>query len=102
MEQIIGTHLAFFIIVSVIMAYGAILTADKMANAWRKHFDVYWYVFLIVLGHRFLAFALAGADILSVDGFLYSLIIYEAIGAIAFEHYRDSKIAKQYPWEVKN
>ena len=98
MDEIFGSHQGFFVLLTLLSLFASYLTAQKMAQGWRSYGLCAFYGFLLVLGHRFLSFALAEADLTSLNGFIVSFIILEGLTLILFSWARRKKYQKQYPF----
>jgi hypothetical protein len=69
-----------------------------MAITWRPWRRTILYAGLLSAGLRFLDYALAGGELLSVAGFLLGWVVQLAISAFAYRLTRSRQMERQYPW----
>ncbi len=99
MEAFLGTSLAVFIGVTVILMGGAAyMTGQAVANTWRPIWQVFSYCLLLGFGSRFLIYALFGGKLLSATGLLADIVVLTLIGLVAYRITHVSKMVAQYPW----
>ena len=99
MQAILGTSLAVFITVTVIiMGAAAFMTGQAVARTWRPVGQVVFYGLLIGLTDRFLTWALFEGELLSATGFMIDTAVLMAISLSAYRITRVAKILAQYPW----
>ena len=99
MQAILGTSLAVFITVTVIiMGAAAFMTGQAVARTWRPVGQVVFYAVLIGLTDRFLTWALFEGELLSPTGFMIDTAVLMAIALSAYRITRVAKILAQYPW----
>lgn len=99
MDDILGTSLPVFLILTVIIMGGAAyLTGQAVAATWRPYWQVLLYAVLLGLTDRFLTYALFEGELLSLSGFVVDTAVLSAISLFAFRVTRVGKMVSQYPW----
>jgi len=99
MENWLGTSLAVFLGLTVVLAGGASALAGRaIANNWKPA----WHMALAALGlamaDRFLVYALFQGELLHLRGFLISYAVQLACGLLAWHVTRVERMVRQYPW----
>ena len=95
----ISESLPVFLGLSVILFGGAgFLMGQAVGETWRPWWHVLPYGLLIALGCRFLTYALFGADLLSLGGYLASAVVILALALLAWRLARVRRMVAQYPW----
>ncbi len=99
METILGTSLAVFIVLTVIIfGFAAYMTGHGLAATWRPWWQALPYAVLLGLANRFFIFALFEGHLFSLPGFLVGTAVLLAICLIAFRMTRVRQMVRQYPW----
>ncbi len=99
MDDILGTSLPVFLILTVIIMGGAAyMTGQAVAATWRPYWQVLLYAVLLGLTDRFLTYALFEGELLSLSGFVVDTAVLSAISLFAFRVTRVGKMVSQYPW----
>lgn len=102
MESVLGASLGAFVGFTVILAGGAaFLMGQAIANTWRPAWQCIAYGVLLAVVDRFLLFALFGAELLSLTGYLASAAILVGLALVAYRATRARKMAMQYPWLIE-
>ena len=88
-----------FVGVTIIFMGGcAFMTGQAVANTWRPLWHVLAYCLGLGAADRFLSFALFGAPLLSLAGYLLDTALLAAIAAAAWRATRARRMCLQYPW----
>lgn len=99
MSDWLGASPAVFIgVTGVLTGYCAYVTGQAIANTWRPAWQLFAYCAVLAGAARFLSYALFQAPLLSLSGYLSSLIVLSLIGFFAFRYTRARKMVAQYPW----
>ncbi|MCU0837420.1 MAG: hypothetical protein MUE49_01700 [Rhodospirillales bacterium] len=99
MTEWLGASPAVFIGVTVVLVgFCAYMTGQAIANTWRPIWQMLVYCALLAAAARFLSYGLFGAPLLSITGYLSSLLVLWSIGLVAFRFARARKMVTQYPW----
>lgn len=102
MESLLGTSLAVFIGLTVIITGGAaIMTGKTIAEAWRPVWQVVFACFGLALADRFLVYALFEGELLHLTGFLIHFAVITTLAVVAWRITLAHKMAAQYPWKVE-
>jgi hypothetical protein len=88
-----------FIIMTVIFGGGAAFLAGRaMAMKWRPAWMPFVAMVPLVLGLRFLHFALFGAQLTSLHYLITDFLVLLAGAYLGYRTTQASQMAKQYPW----
>lgn len=99
MESLLGTSLAVFITVTVvILGFAAYMTGQALAGTWRPLWQLFVYCALLACASRFLIFALFDGVLLSASGYVIDAVVLMIIAGFAFRLTRARKMVAQYPW----
>jgi hypothetical protein len=99
MEAILGTSVGVFLGLSVVLFGGAAFIMGRaLAETWRPVWHNVAYGLLIAVAARFLSYALFGADLLSLPGYLSSAAVIIALALLAYRLARARRMVSQYPW----
>ncbi len=99
MGVLYGNSLAAFIMITVVLGGGAAwLTGRAIANTWGSLAVAVLYMIPLAAAARFLHFALAKGDLLSLHYYLVDLAVLTGLAALSFAVNRASLMARQYPW----
>jgi len=94
-----GNSLAAFIVITLVLAGAAAwMTGRAIARTWGSMTIAALYMVPLAAAARFLHYALAGGDLLSLQYFLVNLVILIGICLLSYRVARTSQLAKQYPW----
>ncbi|RTR11633.1 DUF6867 family protein, partial [Azospirillum griseum] len=82
METLLGSSLPVFLFLTLLVFGGfGVLTGQTLAEGWKPLSAVWGYSLLLGVGDRFLAWGLAGEQLLAPWGFLVHTIVIAAITA---------------------
>jgi len=95
---IIGKLSIVYIVVTLLFCLCAWLSGNLRAKNWLSLPGTLAYAILMALGHRFLCYALAQAELLSLVGFIVSGALLITVSFISFRLYRSKTMVRQYPW----
>jgi hypothetical protein len=99
MESLLGTSIAVFVTVTVIViGFAAYMTGQAIANTWGAFWQLLIYCALLAFASRFLIFSLFDGELLSLSGYIIDAAVLMMIGAFAFRITRARKMVTQYPW----
>lgn len=99
MESILGSSVAVFIGVSVVLFGGAAwMTGRALAVTWKPLWQALPYSVLLGLGARFLTYALFEGVLLSLSGYLISTAVMLLVILMAYRLYQVHQMVQQYPW----
>ena len=99
MEELLGTRLAVFLGLTVVLFGGAaFLTGEAVARTWRPWWQIVPYALLLGLGDRFLIYALFEGELLSPSGYLIHTLVLLVIAGFSYRITRVYCMLKQYPW----
>lgn len=94
-----GNTLANVLLLNLVLFWPAsFATGQGIARTWRHWAAMIAYSGLLSATLRFLDYALAGGDLLSVGGFLLGWALQFAMSAFAFRATRARQMTQQYPW----
>ena len=92
MQALLGTSLAVFIGLTVILFGGAaIMTGQALADNWKPAWHVVLACFGLALADRFLIYALFDGKLLSLSGFLVDFVV---LVVMACSRYRITAVAQ--------
>jgi hypothetical protein len=99
MESVLGSSVAVFIGVTVVLFGGAAwMTGRALAVTWKPLWQVVPYSALLGLGARFLTYALFEGVLLSRRGYLISTAVVLLMTLVAYRLYQVHQMIQQYPW----
>ena len=99
MESLLGTSLAVFVTVTVvIIGFAAYMTGQALAGTWRPLWQLFVYCALLAFGSRFLIFSLFDGQLLSGTGYVIDALVLMLIASFAFRLTRARRMVTQYPW----
>ena len=102
LNALLGTTPAIFLGLTVVLVGGAaILTGRAVAGNWKPAWHVVLACVGLALGDRFLIFALFQGRLLDPWGILVHFLVLAAMGLIAWQTARVSKLVGQYPWRYR-
>ena len=102
LNALLGTTPAIFLGLTVVLVGGAaILTGRAVAGNWKPAWHVVLACFGLALGDRFLIFALFQGELVELWGILIHFLVLAAMGLIAWQTARVSKLVGQYPWRYR-
>jgi hypothetical protein len=100
--QSLGTNLATFIGLTIILVGGAALLAGRaIADNWKPAWQVLAATLGLAFADRFLTWALFGGELLNLPGFLAHYLVLAAMGLFAWRITRVGKLCRQYPWRYE-
>jgi hypothetical protein len=95
----LGTSLWVFICATVILfGWAAFMTGQALAQTWRPLWHLVPYSLLLAAGNRFFDFALFGGTLLSLLGYVVTVVIMLAFSIMAYRATQARKMVNQYPW----
>jgi Domain of unknown function (DUF6867) len=99
LASVLGGGVASVLAVTcVLFGAAAALAGQALARNWRKAWQVAPYALLLAAADRFLLYALFGAELLSVSGYLVAAAVIYAIAALAYRVTQAGRMVAQYPW----
>jgi hypothetical protein len=99
MESLLGTSLAVFVGVTLLLFGGAAwLTGQALAATWRPFWQGVVYAALLAAVDRFFIFALFEGDLLALPAYLFHAAVLIAITLLAYRLTRARRMVRQYPW----
>ena len=99
MSGVLASDPAVFALFTVVVMGGAgYLTGQAVAGTWRPSWQAVLYALLLGAVDRFLVFALFGAPLLSVRGWLVDTAVILALTMAAYRLTRARRMVSQYPW----
>ena len=102
MDDLLGTSLAVFIGLTLIITGGAaIMTGKAIAETWRPMAQVVFACFGLALADRFLVYALFEGELLHLPGFLVHFAVITALALVAWRITRAHMMVAQYPWKYE-
>lgn len=97
-----GNSLVAFVMVTCVLGGGAAwMTGRAIGRTWGPMWLAVAYMVPLAAAARFLHFALANGELLSMHYYAVDLVILMAIAALAYRVARTSQMARQYPWLYK-
>lgn len=99
MTGFLGVTWPVFIGVTVILfGAAAFKTGQAVADTWGPRWQVLPYCVLLAVAARFFSFFLFDGVLLSLGGFVASVLVLSGFGLAAFQITRAQKMTAQYPW----
>lgn len=98
MVQFTETGIVIYLLLTAVFCFAAVLTGAAVANNWLAPWRAVPYGLLLACGSRFLGYALAPGDLLSLPGFFADSFILIAIILVCHRIVRARKMVTQYPW----
>ncbi len=94
-----GTTLPVFIGLTLILfGRAAWTTGQALATTWRPMVQLLPYGLLMAAGNRFFDYALFGGALLSLAGYVLSVVVVVVISAASYRMTLARKMVTQYPW----
>lgn len=94
-----GNSLFAFTMITVVIAGGAAwLTGRAIGRTWGPMWQAVAYMVPLAAAARFLHYALADGQLLSLQYYLVNLVILGGIAALAHRVAQTAQMAQQYPW----
>jgi len=94
-----GNSFAAFLVITLILAGGAAwLTGRAVAQSWGSLLIAVVYMVPLTAAARFLHYALADGDLISLHYALINFVILVGIVSLAYRVANTGLMAKQYPW----
>jgi hypothetical protein len=95
----IGTTLPIFLGGTVVMmGFCAFLSGAGLANTWRPMWQVVPYALMLGLADRFFVWAIFGAKLFTLAGYVVDTAALGAIMALAYRLALARNMVRQYPW----
>jgi uncharacterized protein DUF6867 len=91
-------HAGVFILVTLVMGGGALLSGRAIAETWRPWWQILAYMMILGAVARFFHFALFAGTLLSPYYYAVDTVICVAFGFLGFRLTRASQMATQYRW----
>jgi hypothetical protein len=99
MSALLGTSIAVFVGVNLlVVGLAAFLTGQSLAQSWRPAWQVIGWSLVLAAFSRFLIYGLYGGELLSLSGYLASVLSLCLIAGGSYYLYRARKVVQQYPW----
>ncbi len=99
MQDLLGTSIAVYIVVVVIIAgFASFMTGQALAGGWRPVGHLIISTLLLGFGSRFLVFALYEGELFSLSGYIIDVVVLLMIGGFAYFFTRARRMVTQYPW----
>lgn len=99
MASLLGTSLAVFIAVTLVLFGGAALMMGRAVGVtWRPAWLCVFYGAMLGVVDRFLIFALFGGDGLSLSGWAIDTGVIVAVALLAQRVTQANRMVAQYPW----
>ena len=90
--------LVFIILVCILGGGAAWMTGRAVASTWRPLLTLFWFVFILSLGVRFLCFALFDEPLLSLHLLIVDYAVLLFIGYAGWRYTRAGQMTTQYVW----
>jgi hypothetical protein len=98
-ETLLGGPVPSFLGMTILLFGGAaVMTGQALARNWRGAWQLLPYALLLAAGDRFLLFALFGAELLSVTGYVIAAVLLCVFAGLAFRATQARRMVSQYPW----
>lgn len=98
MVQFFDDSVVIYILLTIVFCFAAILTGMALARNWHPAWQALPYGLLLTCGARFLGYALASGELLSLAGFLVDAVILVAVILVVHRIVQARKMVSQYPW----
>lgn len=89
---------AFVFFTLVLGGLGGIATGRAFAGTWKSFVTLPFALLAMAAAGRFLSYALAGEDLLSLQYYIVSLVVVVLGAAYGFRAKRTEQMCRQYPW----
>jgi hypothetical protein len=97
-----GNSLTAFVMITLVLAGGAAwMTGRAIGRTWGPMWLAVAYMIPLAAAARFLHYALASGELLSLQYYVVNLVILMGIAALSHRVARTSQMAQQYPWLYK-
>ncbi len=93
-----GAFAAFLFFTIVLGGLGGVATGRAFAGSWKPLLTLPFALLAMAAAVRFLHYALAGEDLLSLQFYLVSLVFVALGAAYGFRAKRTEQMCRQYPW----
>ncbi|MBD8890325.1 DUF6867 family protein [Roseibium litorale] len=90
--------LVFIILVCILGGGAAWMTGRAVASTWRPLLTLFWFVFILSIGVRFLCFALFEEPLLSLQFLIVDYAVLLMIGYAGWRFTRAGQMTTQYVW----
>ncbi|HLN09546.1 MAG TPA: hypothetical protein VK281_11405 [Xanthobacteraceae bacterium] len=91
-------HAGAFVLVTLVMGGGALLSGRAIAATWRPWWQIVAYMLILGAVARFFHFALFAGTLLSPYYYAVDTVICVAFGVLGFRLTRASQMVVQYRW----
>jgi hypothetical protein len=98
MRYLLGGDTGPFLGMTLLLGIAALLTGRAMAETWRPAWQIVPTALALGMADRFLLFALFGAKLWSLGGFVVASVLLLAATAASYYGTRARKMVRQYPW----
>lgn len=99
MNILYGSSMPVFIMLVVVLGgLASAATGRSIATTWRPLPILFWFIFLLTLAVRFLAFALFEEPLLSIQFLVVDYIVLLAIALASYRATRTKQMVTQYSW----
>lgn len=94
-----GNSFAAFLVITIILGGGAAwLTGRAISQSWEPVWIAIAYMVPLAAAARFLHYALAKGDLISLQYFIVNFAVLAGIAALGWRVARTGQLATQYPW----
>jgi branched-chain amino acid transport system ATP-binding protein len=99
MNDLLGTSLGLFVLVTLVMFGGAAWqTGQALAQTWRPYWHMVVYGLMLAATDRLLLVLLFGGKLMALVPFLVAAIVLVGLGSFAYRLTQARKMVGQYPW----
>ena len=98
MTSFLGGETGPFLGMTILFGIAAVLTGRAMAETWRSTWQVVPSALALAAAERFLLFALFGAKLGSLGGFIAVSALLLLVISASYHAARARKMVRQYPW----
>ena len=97
-----GNSTVFILVVNIVVLIMGLAMAfasgRAIAKTWRPFANLPAYIIILTAAERFLHYALAGQDLLSLQFYATSFLILMIFGALGYRRMRVQQMVTQYSW----
>jgi len=99
MNDLLGTSLGLFVLVTILMFGGAAWqTGQALAQTWRPFWHMIVYGLMLAAADRLMLVLLFGGQLFAALPFLVAAIVVIGLGSFAYRLTQARKMVGQYPW----
>lgn len=99
MQEIFGTTLGLFFVVTIVMfGWATWHTGQVVAQTWRPYWHMLPYVLMLAAADRLMLSLLFGGELFLVLPYLATFVILLGFGSLAFRLTQVGRMTGQYPW----